>query len=390
MTHKKLRRCIQEKTSKAQTSGSNSRHASTLTKPKSYSSEHQKSLPLTMPRKSSLGASSQALRKTLSPRNTPAEASMKKSPNKALSVTGISPSKTTHPNIAPSCLKKILPDHLQGPYPTVDSGDLEYVMTSLGRKVVLGRGNNGEVLLMRRHSDGTLLAVKRLCNKRFRIKYMLQELAAMQAVSSCPFFPKLFGVVDNSSFAQEFLGDESTNHAVNFAAARFTYGLLTAREWLYVCRDIAEGLKALHRTGWVHNDLHVGNAMLCPRPSGSKVGWTAKIIDLGLAYPLQNLPPAYKLTHEEKQCYYQMRKQVAPEIVEGKTQFSTKSDIYSLGKLFLDIAFNSSSLHGLRHLGLACMIRSPAHRPTLSSVLKKLDGLCSKMAKSKLPPLPPP
>ncbi|XP_022101727.1 uncharacterized protein LOC110985190 [Acanthaster planci] len=393
MTHKKLRRCIKEKTIKAQTSDSNSRPASPLTTPKSCSSEQKKSLPPTMLRKSSPGASSQIPRKTSSPNNTPSGLSTRKSPSKTMSVASISPSKTTHPKIAPSCLKKILPGHLQGPYPTVDSGDLEYVMTSSGSKVVLGRGDNGEVLLMRRHGDGTLLAVKKLSNNRFRItvdKHMLREVAAMQAVSSCPFFPKLFGVVDNSSFAQEFLGDESTNLAMDFAAARFSHGLLTAREWLNVCRDVTEGLKVLHRTGWVHNDLHVGNAMLCKSPPGSKIGWTAKIIDLGLAHPLQNLPPAYNLTHEEKQCYYQMCKQVAPEIVEGKTQFSTKSDIYSLGKLFKDIAYNSSSLHGLRHLGLACMIRNPAHRPTLNTVLKKLDGLCSKVAKSKLPPLPPP
>ena len=88
--------------------------------------------------------------------------------------------------------------------------------------------------------------------------------------------------------------------------------------------------------------------------------------------------------------FYLDELQVSPEIVEGKSQYSRQADIYSLGKLFVDMAGRASSLHGLRHLGLACMRRNPDSRPKLSIVYKKLDKLCSRMARTKLPPLPPP
>ena len=41
--------------------------------------------------------------------------------------------------------------------------------------------------------------------------------------------------------------------------------------------------------------------------------------------------------------FYLDELQVAPEIVEGKSQYSRQADIYSLGKLFVDMAGRASS-----------------------------------------------
>ena len=218
----------------------------------------------------------------------------------------------THPKLAPSCLKKVIPN--LSSYPTIDAADLEYVMDPNGTKVVLGSGSIADVLLMRRHSDGTVLAVKRLKTNCFRIKIdkdMLEEVIALRAVRHCPFFPKLLGIIDHSSFALEVIGDGSKDSAKDFERARFNFlDLLTCREWLHVCRDVTAGLMALHHAGFLHNDLHSGNVMVCRNPPGSEVAWTGKIIDLGCAQRVNNLALPLILTKEEKQELYRDATQV--------------------------------------------------------------------------------
>ena len=220
---------------------------------------------------------------------------------------------TTHPKLALSCVKKLVSSHISLSYPTLDAADLDCINHPDGTKVVLGRGNNAEVTLMRRRSDGTLLAVKRLTKNRFRTmvdKDMLREVTALRSVRRSSFFPKLVGVIDYSSFAQELIGDGSDNSANNFYMARYYLNLLRRGDWFHVCRDITAGLMELHHAGWMHNDLHSGNVMVCRNPPGSKVLWSGKIIDLGCAQNIYSLAPPLILTKEEKQQYHQAGTQV--------------------------------------------------------------------------------
>ena len=217
----------------------------------------------------------------------------------------------TIPNIAPSCLKKLMP-HIP-PYPKLDPAELQYVADRDGNKIILGTGNFAVVFLMRRRSDGTLIALKQLQKNYFRMTpdiAMLEEVTALQAVRHSPYFPKLYGVVDFRSYAQELIGDGSVNSAKNFTAARFHLSLLCRGEWLHVCRDITRAMMDLHRVCYLHNDLHTGNVMVCRNPPGSKFKWTGKMIDLGCAQSIYSSAPPLSLTKEQKQSLYQNAIQV--------------------------------------------------------------------------------
>ena len=53
------------------------------------------------------------------------------------------------------------------------------------------------------------------------------------------------------------------------------------RPWIV---DIARGLCAIHRSGWVHLDVKPSNIVLCGEPEAPET-WAAKLIDFGLAGP---------------------------------------------------------------------------------------------------------
>lgn len=86
-----------------------------------------------------------------------------------------------------------------------------------------------------------------------------------------------------------------------------------------IIRDCLAGLAALHREGIVHGDLKPSNIML-------KRTGNAKIVDIGSAFELDNLPsrrtctPAY----------------AAPEVLEGG-ECSPRSDLASLGYVLIEM-----------------------------------------------------
>ena len=71
--------------------------------------------------------------------------------------------------------------------------------------------------------------------------------------------------------------------------------------------------------------------------------------------------------------------QVAPEVVEGLSGFTVKSDIYSLGRVFEStVAYEVESLSSLFRIGTACTSEDPANRPKLRFVYRKLRTLCRR------------
>src|SRR3972149_5356456 len=80
-------------------------------------------------------------------------------------------------------------------------------------------------------------------------------------------------------------------------------------------RDCLSALAALHREGVVHGDIKPSNVML--KRTGS-----AKIVDIGAAFELENPPPQRTCTPTY----------AAPEVLEGG-EITPLSDLASLGYL---------------------------------------------------------
>ena len=94
-------------------------------------------------------------------------------------------------------------------------------------------------------------------------------------------------------------------------------------------RDCLAALSALHRAEIVHGDLKPANIML-------KRTGNAKLIDLGSAFLIQDVPP-----HRTWTPAY-----AAPELHRGETA-SARSDLISLGHVLVELLGGQSPCAGL-------------------------------------------
>lgn len=130
---------------------------------------------------------------------------------------------------------------------------------------------------------------------------------------------------------------------------------------LWMVRQVAQGLEALHSTGWIHGDVKPANVMV-----GSRGHVT--LIDLGFAAqihsPLGALfrgTPAY----------------AAPELIEGNTAALPAMDIFALGRLLWQSLTriepaSEQQLEAVAELVEAMVAEKPSERPEAGSVKRRL------------------
>ena len=99
-----------------------------------------------------------------------------------------------------------------------------------------------------------------------------------------------------------------------------------------IIRDCLAALAALHRENVIHGDLKPSNIML-------KVTGTAKIVDVGSAFDLSNVPPQRTCTP----VY------AAPEVLEHG-ESSPQSDLASLGYVLIEMLSGTPTFAGISNL----------------------------------------
>jgi serine/threonine-protein kinase len=115
-----------------------------------------------------------------------------------------------------------------------------------------------------------------------------------------------------------------------------------------IIRECLAALGALHRVGIVHGDIKPSNIML-------KQSGTAKLIDIGCAFEIEDSPPQrpYTLAY------------AAPEVLEGNRP-SPQSDIASLGYVLIEM------LSGRRLFSANSELNGVEGRLSLSSQLRRI------------------
>lgn len=93
---------------------------------------------------------------------------------------------------------------------------------------------------------------------------------------------------------------------------------------LWMVRQVAEALDALHTGGWMHADVKPSNIMLSPRGH-------ATLVDLGFArQPADPMSPADR-------CVAGTLQYIAPEMITSALRPDIRSDIYSLGATLYEL-----------------------------------------------------
>jgi serine/threonine-protein kinase len=112
-----------------------------------------------------------------------------------------------------------------------------------------------------------------------------------------------------------------------------------------IVRECLAALAALHREGIVHGDIKTGNIMV-------KRTGNAKIIDIGSAHAIDDLPPTRTCTP----AY------AAPEVLEGRDN-TPRSDLASLGYVLVEMLSGEPPFAGLQsYRDLLEAKRSLVHR----------------------------
>ena len=196
----------------------------------------------------------------------------------------------------------------------------------------------------------------------------------MTAVQHRPEFPRLLGIINQTTFAVEFVGDALTMEARTLRSVVQQPPASLVNVWLVkICGDVTRGLQALHHAGWSHNDLHCSNVLVWHQPTPLGVIWGAKIIDLGKASRLNNPPPPYQYDQATKDYCYAHCVHISPDVIEGTAQMGVLADVFSLGYLFDVISHSNPHLTVIETLHRQCS-RAPQDRPPMQSIMQDVDG----------------
>ncbi|XP_031565256.1 sporulation protein kinase pit1-like [Actinia tenebrosa] len=143
---------------------------------------------------------------------------------------------------------------------------------------------------------------------------------------------------------------------------------LTNEQWFDIVKGVAAGLNHVHARGYLHNDLKVNNVVF----ENSTGEYHSVIINFGKSSKISANSRRKNLSKEEQLKYTASYPHIAPEIVDGSSDPSIKSDVFSFAKLLQFVEKHSSFEIGGR-VGCmaysAALLQNPKMRPTLMQII---------------------
>src|SRR6516165_2866305 len=216
----------------------------------------------------------------------------------------------------------------------------ELVTGEDGKPVVLGRGAMGVTykafdINLRCPVTLKVISERYLGDESARLRFLREARAA--ASVRHPNIASVFhlGTIgQNYFYAMEFVEGETLEKLIRRS------GRLEIKLALEIACQVATGLAAVHKQKLVHRDIKPSNIMASPEEGGTV---TAKIIDLGLAKPINepgsqtaiSLPGGFAGTPEF----------ASPEQFAG-VGVDIRSDLYSLGVTLWEMLIGSTPFRG--------------------------------------------
>src|SRR6266403_4038423 len=168
-------------------------------------------------------------------------------------------------------------------------------------------------------------------------------------------------------YAMEFVEGESLAEHIKHD------GRLGAKVALDITGQIAAGLAAIHKERLVHRDIKSSNVMLSPKETG---GYVAKIIDLGLAKAVEELPKEAALSNAN--AFLGTPHFASPEQCSGG-KLDIRSDLYSLGVTLWEMVAGAVPFTGSTTQVMSQHLTAPLPLEKLKGVPKSLVGLLQSL-----------
>ena len=130
-----------------------------------------------------------------------------------------------------------------------------------------------------------------------------------------------------------FYGLDGSNTTIqNVLIDNDRFNAVKKMEFVALIRQLCEILRYLHMQKILHNDIKCDNVMMYRDGEGLK----CVLIDFGKACRIEE-GKHKKLISDEKTTYRKNHSHVALEIVDGKSQHTTSSDTFALGRIILKV-----------------------------------------------------
>ena len=190
----------------------------------------------------------------------------------------------------------------------------------------LGTGATSRVYLATRGDDGERVVVKVMKSgtaEAERSQYFLREMQVLQKVSH----PNIVPITDVGEaqgvlfFTMPFIDGETMRQRL----AR--EGAFPMADAARIARDVAHALGHVHSLGVVHRDVKPENILLSPNG--------AVLLDFGHARAPAIMPNGD--SHDAKRYIVGTANYVSPEQVSGRRVADSRSDLYSLGCVLLEM-----------------------------------------------------
>ncbi|XP_076439174.1 serine/threonine-protein kinase PkaA-like [Babylonia areolata] len=252
------------------------------------------------------------------------------------------------------------------PVPGVRQEDVVLATRQEGTKTVadrIGCGAFGVVYRAALHQPGgpEEVVVKQFIRRSVTREDVVREAQFLRHLQDTSYVPRVFGILHGWGSIGGGLCLVQSLFAEGITLKDVENDLTRLPKYcrLYVARNMALGLQAIHDRGVVINDLHGRNVLVDVRTYRKPI----KYIDMGLARHVST--PTLRFVPEVvKSC-----KHLAPEVRAGRPA-TQASDAYSLGRLIRDLNLGNEAK--LTSASRILMAKDPAQRD-LARVTALLD-----------------
>ena len=244
---------------------------------------------------------------------------------------------------------------------------------SIGRQLIrvdtLGEGGGGKVYRAIDLRDGQEVAVKEVnlgayseARRKQIVELVRNEYAVAVTLSEHPGIAKVRGLLSDPDGKLYIVQDLIKGTTLT---KLYTPQPVPAKI-LPLLIDVADLLVMLHANHIVHRDLKPDNVMVRRGPKRDE----AVLIDFGIAL-LDGQPDTLKS--------YGTAGYMAPEQARGDDKLDGRADIYSLGKMILEVWVGASAPKPLARVADQMLAEDPAKRPPLDEVKAALASCCETL-----------
>ena len=208
---------------------------------------------------------------------------------------------------------------------------------------------------------------------------LIYEAEVITALGDHERLPMIVGVVTTQEplcLVTQFHGMNGTSSTLHHAAIS---NIITCVECLDIFVEICSALKHVHSRGFLHNDIKANNVVLERRAESNRC--TPILIDFGKSRKASvNFPPFAnrKRAHDLGKSY------LAPEVLKYR-QYSTSSDVYSLGRMLKAVSKVMGFYHRVRVVVKSATMEAPSDRAELDQLLTTIAAIHLRFASQSIP-----